>query len=417
MQRAPAPEPHRRAAKGREADASTSRPQPLTLVAEAVAGEDLTSVATSVAVALDCPVVIAIPALGDPVVCPPGALAATDAGRIAATAVEIGHRAPAPPPPPLADAVAVRIGDQVVGIVAAALTDRSSSSTRVASVATERRAWLEAAAAAASVTALLREASVAGTGDSAEQLLAELAAGRVEDLPDLLLRARRLGVDLAAGVVAISARPADIPGSRGRPSPAELAARPGTLLAELPGGRILAVTAAGPDGEAASRLAERLRASGMTVAVSTPRHDPSRLHEGVREAELLAEIAGHPAQPPAGQDDTYRLLIRVLLRDRSELLGLRDSTVTPLATYDARHDTDLLTTLRAFLNHDGSTTETAEALSLHRHTVGYRLARVGEVSGLSPYESDGRERLSLGIKAQQILDAEQRLAQTGRRDP
>jgi hypothetical protein len=34
---------------------------------------------------------------------------------------------------------------------------------------------------------------------------------------------------------------------------------------------------------------------------------------------------------------------------------------------------------------------------------------VHEVSGLSPYESDGRERLSLGIKASQILDAERRL--------
>ena len=32
-----------------------------------------------------------------------------------------------------------------------------------------------------------------------------------------------------------------------------------------------------------------------------------------------------------------------------------------------------------------------------------------EVSGLSPYESDGRERLSLGLKADQILAANERL--------
>jgi len=31
------------------------------------------------------------------------------------------------------------------------------------------------------------------------------------------------------------------------------------------------------------------------------------------------------------------------------------------------------------------------------------------VSGLSPYESDGRERLSLGLKAAQILAAQERL--------
>jgi purine catabolism regulator len=158
-------------------------------------------------------------------------------------------------------------------------------------------------------------------------------------------------------------------------------------------------------------LVAGLRAGGMTVAISAPRRDPALLHEAVREAELLAELGGSPSTAASGgHDETYRLLIGVLLRDRDELAQLRDSTVTPLADYDGRHDTDLLATLRAFLAHDGSTTETAEAMQLHRHTVGYRLSRVQEVSGLSPYESDGRERLSLGIKAQQILDADSRLA-------
>ena len=49
-------------------------------------------------------------------------------------------------------------------------------------------------------------------------------------------------------------------------------------------------------------------------------------------------------------------------------------------------------------------------MALHRHTVGYRLARVQEVSGLSPYETEGRERLSLGLKANRIMLAENRRA-------
>jgi DNA-binding PucR family transcriptional regulator len=100
----------------------------------------------------------------------------------------------------------------------------------------------------------------------------------------------------------------------------------------------------------------------------------------------------------------------VLIRDPAELESLRASTISALETYDAEHDTDLLATLRAFLAHHGSTTETAEAMQLHRHTVGYRLTRVLEVSGLSPYESDGRERLSLGLKADRILEADRRRA-------
>jgi hypothetical protein len=274
-----------------------------------------------------------------------------------------------------------------VGIVAAGAGGASA----------ERRAWLEAAAAAASVTALIKDAP---GPDSGAALVAEVAAGPPGDLPDLLARARRLGVDLSAGGVALSAIGATVhgwPPANGHPA----------LVAELRPGRLVAVCPAAEDELAG--LAATLRAGGMTVAVSAPRRDPALLHEAIREAELLVELGGAEDAPSNRHDETYRLLIGVLLRDRAELEQLRDSTVSALADYDARHDTELLPTLGAFLAHDGSTTETAEALALHRHTVGYRLSRVQEVSGLSPYESDGRERLSLGLKAHQILDVERRL--------
>lgn len=379
---------------GRGADASAPRSTPLTLVAGAVAGDTLQSVAASVAGALDCPVAIAIPAHGPPVVSPPGSLGDEATAAIAAHAIAIAGRNPgsdAAPhsghaPAPIAEAVAVRIGEQVVGIVAATAGQASA----------ERRAWLEAAAAAASVTALIRDAPGA---DSAEMLLAELSAGAPDDVAGLIARARRLGVDLAAGGVALSA----VGGS------AEVTPPVGgdsALMAQPRPGRVVAV---GPAEDGLAGLAARLRERGMSVAVSGPRRDPALLSEAIAEAELLAELTAADGGLPNGHDETYRLLIGVLLRDRAELEQLRDSTVSPLADYDAGHDTELLSTLRAFLAHDGSTTETADALALHRHTVGYRLSRVQEVSGLSPYESDGRERLSLGLKAQRILDVHRRL--------
>jgi purine catabolism regulator len=369
MQRARALDCSRQSVPDRGADTSAPRSTPLTLVAGAVAGDTLESVAASVADALGCPVAIAIPAHGPPVVSPPGSL--TDEAIAA-----------------IVDAVPVRIGEQVVGIVAAGAGGASS----------ERRAWLEAAAAAASVTALIKDAP---GPDSGEALVAEVAAGAPDDLPGMLARARRLGVDLSAGGVALSA----IGGAPGERSPTKGGV---ALVAELRPGRLVAVCPAAEDDLA--DLAATLRAGGMTVAVSAPRRDPALLHEAIREAELLAELGGAEDSPSNGHDETYRLLIGVLMRDRAELEQLRDSTVSALADYDTRHDTELLPTLGAFLAHDGSTTETAEALALHRHTVGYRLSRVQEVSGLSPYESDGRERLSLGLKARQILDVERRLA-------
>jgi purine catabolism regulator len=149
--------------------------------------------------------------------------------------------------------------------------------------------------------------------------------------------------------------------------------------------------------------AARDRAAGGTAARSTSLAGAERYDERTARA-LLRELR---ADPPA--DATYRLLIGVLLRDPQELELLVRQTLAPIVAYDDQHGTDLLSTLQTFLAHDGSTTETAEALNLHRHTVGYRLARAHDVSGLSPYESSGRERLSLGLKAHQLLEANGRL--------
>jgi hypothetical protein len=432
MHRARALEDESQPVPGRGAGSAPPRPTPLTLVAGAVAGGDLQSVAATAAEALGCPVAIAIPGLGRPVVAPCGSLGDGEIAAIAAHAAAVaagqdvrggtGEDTPGaegegqpemdngdpPADPAVAAAVPVRIGELTVGVVAAVPRSADSAS------APERRAWLEAAAAAASVTAVIRESHDGEAAASDAILLAELAAGPPADLSAFLVRARRLGLDLTAGAVVLSARG---PAAAGELESAVgriiRSAEDGTsaLIAELRPGALLAVAPLtnGAAAGHASQLAGQLRAAGLRVVVSAQRRDPALLYDAVREAELLAELGVSADPASAGHDETYRLLIGVLLHDRSELEQLHESTITPLAAYDGSHDTDLIATLRAFLAHDGSTTETAEAMKLHRHTVGYRLARVHEVSGLSPYESDGRERLSLGLKAHQILEAAHRL--------
>jgi hypothetical protein len=396
-----------RSVQDRGADSTAPRSTPLTLVAGAVAGGDLQSVASTAAEALRRPVVIAIPALGAPVLAPPDSLPEPDTDAILKHAGAVIASVNGSVPDAIAEAVPVQIGDQVVGIVVAAGPAPPSADGAASSL--EQRAWLEAAAAAASVTALIRETH--GAADSAQALLTELAAAPPHDQAAFLARARRLGYELSSGAVAIcgwSAVPGDGDAPPGATEVKALSSDggPPALVASRPGGRVLALVPLTDGQPSPAELAERLRAGGFDVCLSSPRRDPALLHPAVVEAELLVELA--TSVTPARQDETYRLLIGVLLRDRHELEQLRDHTITPLSDYDARHDTELLATLHAFLAHDGSTTETADAMSLHRHTVGYRLSRVHEVSGLSPYESDGRERLSLGIKAHEILNAEGR---------
>jgi PucR family transcriptional regulator, purine catabolism regulatory protein len=212
-------------------------------------------------------------------------------------------------------------------------------------------------------------------------VLEALRLGPPPDVQALVAAVRRLSLDPSRGTVALCAD-----------APADLALPGSLLLARMRDGRVLGLVAEAR----AQELAELLR---TRVAASAPRRDPSLLHDALAEAELLLEL------PDSGDEDTYRLLIGVLLRDPEELELLVRGTIAPIAAYDERHATELLATLECFLAHHGSTTEAAEAMNLHRHTIGYRLARAHEVSGLSPHESAGRERLSLGLKAKQILEA------------
>jgi hypothetical protein len=351
-------------------------------------------------------VVIVLPSLGAPVVWPADSIPDAVLGELVQYAIAAAAGAPGGRPEVVAHAEPIRIGSSVVGIVAA-IRDNGPGVAVIPGTADEG-AWLEAAAAAAAVTTLINDGGRAERQDSTRELLRTLISGTAPDPAVTVAAGRRLGVDLDAGAIALYARAG---GELERELPPELAEDRGALIAEIDPGRLLAlVPLAGehPDRDAAA-LADRLHAAGFDAAASASRREPAALREAVREAMLLAELADAPEAALAGQEETYRLLIGVLLRDAEELELLRSRTITPLLAYDAEHDTELLVTLGTFLAHHGSTTETAEVMGLHRHTVGYRLSRVHEVSGLSPYESDGRERLSLGLKAAQILAAQERL--------
>jgi hypothetical protein len=365
----------------RGAAAAAPRTGPLKIVTAAVAGDDLQSVARSAADALGCSVAICLPRLGPIVAWPPDAALPSALAAAREYAGALLEDAGAPAPSELPNVVPVQIGSEVVGVVAALTGD-----------SLEPGSWLDAAAAAAAVTALMRDSAGFDAGRAKRAFLQMLELHAPGNVDSLLANARRLGCDLSTGGVGMCAASAEHAGL------AETVI--GGLIADMGDGRILGLL---PH----DRPRQASLPTDPLVALSAPRNEPAALHEALRESAVLFELAGDPHAHLTTHEDTYRLLVGVLLNNPMELDRLHDSTVAAIERYDRAHDTELLGTLEAFLAHHGSTTETAEAMSLHRHTVGYRLARVQEVSGLSPYESEGRERLSLGLKAHHILQAEQ----------
>jgi PucR C-terminal helix-turn-helix domain len=232
-------------------------------------------------------------------------------------------------------------------------------------------------------------------------LLAETAVAAIAEL----LR-ENVGTDFSHGAVAVGAI---LPAGHDF-NLAHFSA--GGLLAEGDEQRLIYLVPLGTDADAtlADDLLARLTGAGMEAIASAPRRNADDINGALHETGVLLELLAEPYACLRAHEPTYRLLLGVLLHDPDEVTQLRESTIAPLESYDSSHDTELVTTLETFLTNHGSTTDTAEIMGLHRHTVGYRLARVQEVSGLSPYESEGRERLSLGLKAYRILLADSRRA-------
>lgn len=368
---------------------------PLKLVEGAIGGDDLQSVVRGAAVALSCTVVISLPAFGLSAQWPspatvPEALAAVE--DFAAALLDDESR---PAPAELSHVAPVRLGRQLVGVAVALPTNGTSS---------EAEAWLQAAAAAAAVAALMQRGSDDQLHHARRSFLQMLETHEHIDADALLAEAQRLGYDFSHGAVAVGAA---LDPARGYESGVVTAAG---LLAAVGDRRLLGLVPIADDGDehAAQTLLGELREAGLAAIATAPRHSAAELQEALHEAAVLLELLDDESAMLSAHEDTYRLLVGVLIRNADELLTLRERTIAPLEAYDAAHDTDLVVTLDSFLSHHGSTSDTAEAMQLHRHTVGYRLARVHEVSGLSPYESEGRERLSLGLKAKQILLAEER---------
>ena len=67
--------------------------------------------------------------------------------------------------------------------------------------------------------------------------------------------------------------------------------------------------------------------------------------------------------------------------DAAALREFAARTLAPLRTYDEKHQTELEKTLRTYFAAGENVKTAAEQLSVHRHTVFYRLRQIGEICG------------------------------------
>ena len=253
--------------------------------------------------------------------------------------------------------------------------------------------------------------------------VAAVFARQVTDRGDILARAGELGTDLekGAGAIVLRAAPRTAQTGEWRARVLTLAMR--TLRSLAPG-----ALAAVEEGEVATEIAvivpveeeERLQraAAGLsreledalagfhlTIGVSRRVADPVDLYRAGNEAHLAVNVGEAEDRPLLAFEDTgaYRLLLPAMSEDPGELQRFFAETIEPLAAYDDQYETELVTTVEAYLGNDGNVAATAKQLFTHRHTIRYRLERVRELCGHDVSATEGREKLGLGLKAMRVL--------------
>ncbi|NBH07559.1 helix-turn-helix domain-containing protein, partial [Amycolatopsis sp. SID8362] len=95
--------------------------------------------------------------------------------------------------------------------------------------------------------------------------------------------------------------------------------------------------------------------------------------------DVAAGRAGTVVVVEAGEVDAHRLLLAGT--PAGLRAALRRRVLGPLLEYDAEQHTDLVHTVRVFLECSGSPTRAAKALHVHVNTLRYRIGRAGELLG------------------------------------
>ena len=106
-----------------------------------------------------------------------------------------------------------------------------------------------------------------------------------------------------------------------------------------------------------------------------------RTVEEARESMFIARrLFGGSRVMPYEDLGIYPLLLRGGASS-TELRTFSDRVLAPLRAYDEKHQTELIRTLRLYFEVGQNVKTAAAELSVHRHTVFYRLRQIAEISG------------------------------------
>ncbi|MFF4629066.1 PucR family transcriptional regulator [Streptomyces griseorubiginosus] len=143
----------------------------------------------------------------------------------------------------------------------------------------------------------------------------------------------------------------------------------------------------------------------IVLAVSSAVAEPGRIPYARSHVDRINGLQQqYPSAPRVAAFEDVQLLyalsrLRGALRQDGETLG---GAVLALERHDRHQHTQLLATLRCYLDHFGDTNAAAAQLHLHPNTFRYRLQRIREVSGFDPRDAQTRFLAELHLRMRDL---------------
>jgi PucR family transcriptional regulator, purine catabolism regulatory protein len=129
-----------------------------------------------------------------------------------------------------------------------------------------------------------------------------------------------------------------------------------------------------------------------------------RLPEAAQEARWALGAAEAEQRALVRFGDETSLL---LPRSAAEAQAVVSRILGPLITHDACHATDYLGTLQAVLDHDRSWQLAAQALHIHKQTLGYRIRKIEQLTGRGIARTEHLAEWWFALRAHELLDGGQ----------
>ncbi|WP_331771828.1 helix-turn-helix domain-containing protein (plasmid) [Embleya sp. NBC_00888] len=146
------------------------------------------------------------------------------------------------------------------------------------------------------------------------------------------------------------------------------------------------------------RTGDRVKA---LIGIGTIAHEPAALRRSRTNADRALRVlaGGQVKQRVASITDVYIDALLLEIRDLAAANG--DELVGPLArlvAYDAKHNTNLVDTLRAWLDAFGDVTSASASMFVHANTFRYRMRRMAEVGRIDLQDPSARFAITLQLR-------------------